>query len=89
MSTEIIGTSSLYQEWVRKATDEGMRESLLLALRGRFGETPPEVERAIAAADAERLRDTLAHVGTETREQLAARLGVGGAGGGPEEPVQE
>ncbi|MGH2517720.1 MAG: hypothetical protein ACRDHP_18895 [Ktedonobacterales bacterium] len=97
MSTEIIGTSSLYQEWVRKATEEGMaqgmaqgmRESLLLALRGRFGEVTPEVERAIAAADAERLRDTVAHVAMETPEQLAARLGAGGTGnGGPVEPAQ-
>lgn len=78
MSTEIIGTSSLYQEWVRKATEEGMaqgmRESLLLGLRGRFGELSPEVEQAVATADVERLRDALAHVGTETLEQLATRL---------------
>ena len=80
MSTEIIGTSSLYQEWVRKANEEGMaqgmRESLLLALRSRFGELPPEIEQRIAAAEVERLRDALAHVGTETLEQLAARLGA-------------
>jgi len=78
MSTEIIGTSSLYQEWVREATEkgmaQGMRESLLLGLRGRFGELPPEMEQAIAAADVERLRGALAYVGTETLEQLAARL---------------
>jgi hypothetical protein len=82
MSTEIIGTSSLYQEWVREATEkgvaqgvaQGIRESVLLALRGRFVELPPEVEQTAEVADIERLRDVLAHLGTESLEQLAARL---------------
>lgn len=84
MSTEILETSPLYQEWVRKATAEGMaqgmaqgmREAALAVLRGRFGALPDALEAAIRLASPETLQPMLEHAASETLEQIASHLGV-------------
>ena len=88
MSTEILETSPLYQEWVRKATEEGlskgmaqgmaqgMQEAALSVLRGRFGAVPAALEAAIRAASTETLQPMLEHATDESLEQIAARLDV-------------
>lgn len=45
-------------------------------LRGRFGEIPPDLLATLAQANGESSLDVLAHAGTETLDQLRARLGV-------------
>lgn len=72
MSTEIIEKSSVYQAWRARA----LREAVALVLGGRFGELPSDLTQAIAAADSEHLRDMLAHAGTDTLDELRARLGL-------------
>lgn len=84
MSTEILEKSSLYQEWVQHAreqgieqgTAKGLREAALLTLRARLGELPPEIADAVTRASVPMLEDLLAHVTSDTPEQLRTRLGL-------------
>ncbi|HLJ80475.1 MAG TPA: hypothetical protein VKT52_03240 [Ktedonobacterales bacterium] len=79
MSTEILETSPLYQEWVQKAHEEGkaegLREAVLAVLRSRFGELAPSLVDAINSAVLAQLQDVLAHATTDSLEQITARLG--------------
>jgi hypothetical protein len=91
MSTEILETSPLYQEWVQKAREEGkaegeargeargkaegLREAALAVLRSRFGELAPSLVDAINSAVLVQLQDVLAHATTDSLEQITARLG--------------
>lgn len=55
---------------------QGLREGTLIALRGRFGELPPDVEEAVSRTTEDVLADALAHVGTDTIEQMRSRFGL-------------
>jgi len=78
MSTELIEGSSLYQQWVAKGREEGertaLRDSARLALTSRFTSLPDDILQALEQADAAQLRDVLAHIGSDTLEQVRARL---------------
>jgi hypothetical protein len=90
MSTEILDTSPLYQEWKREWQEQGMqqgmqqgiqqghadawREALLLVLRGRFGELPESLVGATSAAPSERIEEALARAATASLDELAAML---------------
>jgi len=84
MNTDIIGTSSIYQQLVRETTERvrretterTLRDAALAVLRGRFPDLGDDVEAVIAAAREDLLRDVQAHAGTDTLEQLRARLGL-------------
>lgn len=84
MSTEIIEKSAFYQEALAKGEakgkaegiEEGQRNAALVVLRGRFGELPPDLAQAISAADQATLDQVLRYAGTDTLEQVRARLGV-------------
>jgi urease alpha subunit len=53
-----------------------MREVALQVLRNHFGSVPAEIEQALEAADKERLLDVATHAGTDTLEQVRARLNL-------------
>lgn len=92
MSTEILETSPLYQEWIRAATEKGMkagieqgrelgieqglRDAAIAIIRGRFGTLPAEVEQALKGADTPALQALLPHAGTDSLDELRARLEV-------------
>lgn len=80
MSTELLDQSPIFRRWRAEFTAEGeakgLREAAQAALRGRWGELPPEVAGAVEAASAETLLDVVAHVAADTQEQLRARLGL-------------
>lgn len=92
MSTEIIEQSSLYQLWIQQSREKalaegreqgleegrerGLREAALLTLHARFGELPPELTAAIAQAHAGTLEALLAHVPTDTLDQIRSLLAV-------------
>ena len=92
MSTEILETSPLYQEWVRKATEEGLskgmaqgmaqgeerglREAVLIILRGRFGEPAADIVTAVDAASRETLSAILRNAATDSLAQIRERLGL-------------
>ena len=88
MSQEILESSPLYQLWYREATEkaaaraaaqaelQATRNATRIALQGRFGELPPTLAEAIASADLAALQRVLAHVGTDTLEQMRQRLGA-------------
>lgn len=65
---------------IREAKAEGellgMREVALQVLRNHFGSVPAEIEQALEAADKERLLDVATHAGTDTLEQVRARLNL-------------
>lgn len=84
MSTEILDQSPLYHQLVDEAVArsraegeaKGVREAALAALRGRWGELSPEIATAVEAASAGGLLEVLAHVATDTWEQMQAHLGL-------------
>lgn len=88
MSTEILDTSPLYQEWkqewIAKGREEGREEgavstaraALLTVLRGRFGDLPEAFVHAVEIAPRDAIEGVLPYAGTETPDQLAARLNV-------------
>jgi hypothetical protein len=88
MNTDILETSELYQMLVAKVQRETaecvqhetaertLREAALDVLRGRFGELPEDVTAAVGAQTVDGLHALLVHAGTETFEQLRARLGL-------------
>lgn len=79
VSYELIRESSVYRDLsaadIARSKVETAREAALLALRGRFGALPKDIERAVASAPVETLFDVLAHVATDPLEQVRARLG--------------
>ena len=88
MSQEILESSPLYQLWYREATEkaaaqaaaqaepQATRNATRIAPRGRFSELQPALAEAIASADLATLQRVLAHVGTDTLEQVRERLGA-------------
>jgi hypothetical protein len=84
MSTEILETSALYQEWIQEATEKGIargleqgqRDALLAMLRGRFGTLATEIEQAIEGADAATVQALLPRAGVDSLDELRARLNV-------------
>jgi hypothetical protein len=80
MSTEIIETSALYQEWIQKGRAEGraegVREAALVLLRARFGEVAADLEQVIGAADADSLDTMIPGFATDALPEIRARLGL-------------
>jgi predicted transposase YdaD len=76
MMEELLRESGVVQEWMAQGRQEGGRQKAQLALEGRFGALDAEVLAALAAADEATQRDLVAHVATDTPEQMRARLGL-------------
>jgi predicted transposase YdaD len=89
MNTEIIETSSLYQEIIARGREQGIEqgieqgvqheaaEAVRVVLRSRFGELTPEIEAAISEADVNHLHAALAQAVTATTDELLALLREG------------
>ena len=84
MSTEIMQEFPLFREMMAEAEArgeargmaEGMREAARLGLEDRFGTLSTEIQTALSQADEAALKALLAHIATESLEQLRARLGL-------------
>lgn len=84
MSTEILQEFPLFRSMMaeaeargeEKGKAEGERELLLRVLERRFGELNEDMQQAINAADSNALTDLALAAGTESLEQLRARLGL-------------
>ncbi len=78
MSTDIFKDSPLYQTLVREAREEervkALRESAQLALTGRFGPLSNEMRQALNVADEPTLLAIIAHVSSDSLEQVRERL---------------
>jgi predicted transposase YdaD len=60
-----------------KGKAEGMRQMARVALEGRFAPLTADVLAALQTADEATLRDVVAHVASDSLEQMRARLGLG------------
>ena len=92
VSTEILEQSPLYRRWIAEAMARGraegeaegeakgraagVRGAVRTALLGRWGELPADVEAAVETASLDTLNNVLAHVATDSLEQMRARLGL-------------
>jgi len=80
MSTEILQEFPLFRHMMAEAEAkgkaEGLREAARLGLENRFGPLSTEVQTALGQADEATLKDILAHIATESLEQLRTRLGL-------------
>lgn len=72
MNMDIIKEMPVYQQWVAEA----LRDAVRLALEGRFTTLDQSILGALAQAKIETLRDILAHIGTDSLDQVRGRLGV-------------
>jgi hypothetical protein len=96
MSTEIIGQSALYQEWVARAQREGrsvedldlvqefmrdlrvyyaLQDAAFITLRASLGELPDDLLKGLIAASPETCQEVVAHVLTDTLDDVRVRLG--------------
>jgi hypothetical protein len=76
MSTEILEQSPLYRMWIAEAEVQGLRQAARTALVGRWQSLPAEIEIALTSASPAALNDILAHLTTDTLEQVRGRLGL-------------
>lgn len=93
MNTDIIETSSLYQEILARGREQGIEqgieqgreqgvqheaaEAVRVVLRSRFGELTPEIEAAISGAEVAHLHAALAQAVTATSDALIVLLREG------------
>ncbi|HEX6800728.1 MAG TPA: hypothetical protein VF116_23650 [Ktedonobacterales bacterium] len=84
MIDDLLEYSSVAQAFFEEGEREGKREGerqmarrmALLALEGRFGPLSDELRAAIDAADEAALQEIVAHIATESLDQVRARLGL-------------
>ncbi len=76
MPLNIWEESSLKDALADLARENSEREALLLVLEGRFSTVQDDVRKAIDLADETTLKELLRHAGTDTGDQLRARLGL-------------
>ncbi|HKS68904.1 MAG TPA: hypothetical protein VJQ45_00690 [Ktedonobacterales bacterium] len=84
MIDDLLEYSSVAQAFFEEGEREGKREGerqmarrmALIALEGRFGPVSDELRAAIDAADAATLQEIVAHIATESLDQVRARLGL-------------
>lgn len=85
MIDELVKQSSLAEEFFEEGKSEGisqgiglgLSQAVRLALEGRFGELSPDLLTALESADTAKLQEVAKHAGTDTLEQIRARLGLG------------
>lgn len=84
MSTEILQEFPLFRDMMAEAEArgeargkaEGLREAASLGLENRFGPLSADVQAALSQADEPTIKVILAHIATDSLEQLRARLGL-------------
>jgi hypothetical protein len=84
MSTDLFRDSPLIQSLLKEAAEEakveGMRELAQAALEGRFQTLSDDMLQTLGTADEATLKGIVAHVSSDTLEQVRERLGLGPQG---------
>jgi hypothetical protein len=80
MSTDLFRDSPLNQSILEEERLQTMRELAQSALEGRFQTLDADILQAIGTADEATLKAIVAHVSSDTLEQVRARLGLGQQG---------
>jgi hypothetical protein len=73
MLDDLLRESSFYELMVERSRAEDLR----LVLDGRFGTLPDDMIAAMNHLDGDTLAELLRHAGTDSLEQMRARLGLG------------
>jgi len=80
MSTDLFKESPLYQSLAKEERLGGMRELAQMALEGRFQTLDADILQALGTADEATLKAIVAHVSSDTLEQVRSRLVLGPQG---------
>ncbi len=54
----------------------GLAEAIVIVIQSRFDTVPPDITKKLLETKAEVIQEVLAHVATDSLEQVRARLGV-------------
>lgn len=76
MLDDLLRESSVVSEWIEEGMQQGTRSTILRVLEGRFGAVDAALAAAIERADEATLAELSLHAGTDTLDQLRARLGL-------------
>lgn len=76
MIDDLLEYSSVAQAFVEEGERRMARRMALIALEGRFGPLSDDLRAAIEAADEATLQEIVAHIATESLDQVRARLGL-------------
>jgi hypothetical protein len=80
MSTDLFRDSPLIQSILKEERLQNTRELAQTALEGRFQTLSADILQALGTADEATLKAIVAHVSSDTLEQVRARLGLGPQG---------
>jgi Tfp pilus assembly ATPase PilU len=80
MSTDLFRESPLIQSILQEERLQNTRELVQTALEGRFQTLSADILQALGTADEATLKAIIAHVSSESLEQVRARLGLGPQG---------
>ncbi|HEX8032544.1 MAG TPA: hypothetical protein VF510_01790 [Ktedonobacterales bacterium] len=76
MLDDLLKESNIGEVMHDLAVERDRREALRLVLEGRFGTLPDDMIAAMNQRDGDALAELLRHAGTDTLEQMRARLGL-------------
>ena len=80
LSTEILQEFPFFRDMMTEAEAkgkaEGLREAASLGLENRVGTLSEDVQAALGQADEQTIKAILAHIASDSLEQLYARLGL-------------
>lgn len=80
MSTDLFRESPLFRELMSEERLQNSHELAQVALEGRFQTLSADILQALGTADEATLKAIVAHVSSDTMEQMRARLGLGPQG---------
>jgi hypothetical protein len=72
-----VSKESSYAHYLlQRGREEGQRQMARLVLEGRFGSLTADLLAALNTADTSILKELVAHVSTDSLEQVRQRLGI-------------
>lgn len=78
MLNDLLRESSIAEMFIEEGELRGARRMAQIALQGRFGALSEDLLTALGHADEATLQDLVAHVVTDSLEQVRTRLGLSG-----------
>lgn len=76
MLEDLLKYSSVAAALAEEAREQGTRQATIMALQGRFGALPDDLQAAIRQANTSTLEAVLVHIGTDSLAQVRDRLAL-------------